>query len=147
MKIAMGSDHGGFALKEEIKNFVMQQGHTVEDVGTYDTDSCNYAEYGYKVAKKVAMGACERGIVVCGTGIGISIAANKVKGIRAALCSDEFSAEMTRLHNDANILALGQRVVGVGLALNIVKKFLDTDFEGGRHTLRVETLSKIENME
>ena len=136
--IAIGCDHGGFALKQEIQEHLSSRGLEYKDFGTYTTDSCDYPSYGEAVARAIVSGECERGIVICGTGIGMSIAANKVNGIRCALCSDCFSAEMTRLHNDANMLALGARVLGPGLALKIVDIFLDTGFEGGRHARRVE---------
>ncbi|MGI6028048.1 MAG: ribose 5-phosphate isomerase B [Candidatus Heteroscillospira sp.] len=142
--IAIGSDHGGFHLKAEVMKHLDELGLEYKDYGTYSEDSCDYPVYGEAVARAVASGECEKGIVICGTGIGISISANKVKGIRAALCSDCFSAEMTRRHNDANILAMGERVLGPGLALKIVDIFLNTPFEGGRHARRVELLSKIE---
>ena len=114
------------------------------DFGTYSSDSCDYPQYGAAVGRAVASGSCERGILICGTGIGISISANKIHGVRAALCGDCFSAEMTRRHNDANIVALGARVVGPGLALKIVDTFLDTEFEGGRHERRVQQMMALE---
>ena len=122
--IAIGSDHGGYALKQAIMKHLEKKGLEYKDYGTYTEDSCDYPIYGEAVARAVSAGECERGIVICGTGIGISMAANKVKGVRAALCGDCYSAEFTRLHNDANILALGARVVGEGLALKIVDTFL-----------------------
>ena len=146
--IAIGSDHGGFALKQEIMKHLEAAGYAYKDYGTYTADSCDYPVYGEAVARAVAGGEAERGILgilICGTGIGISISANKVKGIRAALCGDCYSAEMTRRHNDANILALGARVLGPGLALKIVDTFLTTEFEGGRHARRVALISDIEN--
>ncbi len=142
--IAIASDHGGYDLKCEIIEHLKTRGFAYKDLGTHSNESCDYPEYGVLAAEAVVSGECERGIIVCGTGIGISIAANKVKGIRAALCSDCFSAEMTRRHNDANILALGARVTGAGLALKICDTFLDTEFEGGRHARRVSQLSEIE---
>ena len=136
--IAIGSDHGGFELKEAIKKHLDKRGLEYKDYGTYTKDSCDYPTYGKLVAHAVADGECDRGIIICGTGIGISITANKVKGIRAALCGDCFSAEATRLHNDANILALGARVTAEGLALKIVDTFLDTEFSGDeRHIRRI----------
>lgn len=144
MKIGLGSDHGGLELKNVISEHLMKKGIECEDYGSYTQDSCDYPEYGYKVAKAVMAGECELGIVVCGTGIGISLAANKVEGIRCAVVSDTFSAEMSRAHNDANMLALGERVVGKGLALKIVDTWLATDFEGGRHQLRVDKIMAIE---
>jgi len=143
--IAIGSDHGGFSLKQEIMKHLTARGIEFKDYGTYTTDSCDYPIYGEAVAKAVVSGEADKGILICGTGIGISISANKVKGIRAALCGDCFSAEFTRRHNDANILAMGERVVGPGLACKIVDTFLDTEFEGGRHARRVAMLQDIEN--
>ena len=143
--IAIGSDHGGFALKQEIMAHLRELGLEYRDYGTYTDESCDYPIYGEAVARAVAAGECDRGILICGTGIGISIAANKVKGIRAAVCGDCYSAEMTRRHNDANILAMGARVVGSGLAQKIVDTFLTTEFEGGRHARRVALISDIEN--
>ena len=136
--IALGCDHGGFALKQEIMRFLEEKKISYRDCGTYTKDSCDYPEYARKVAEQIRSGECEKGILICGTGIGISIAANKVKGIRAALCHDCFSAEATRLHNDANILCMGGRVVGPGLALKIVDVFLNTPFSGDeRHIRRI----------
>lgn len=141
--IALGSDHGGFELKQEIMAHLTKRGLEFKDFGTYTPDSCDYPVYGRAVAKAVASGECERGIIICGTGIGISITANKIPGIRAALCGDCFSAEATRLHNDANILALGGRVVGPGLALKIVDTFLDTPFSGDeRHMRRISMIEE-----
>ncbi len=141
--IALGSDHGGFELKQEIMAHLTKRGLEFKDFGTYTPDSCDYPVYGRAVAKAVASGECEKGILICGTGIGISITANKVPGIRAALCTDCFSAEATRLHNDANILALGGRVVGPGLALKIVDTFLDTPFSGDeRHIRRISMIEE-----
>ena len=142
--LAVGSDHGGFALKQEIMKHLTERGIEYHDYGTYSDESCDYPEYGEATARAVASGECDRGIVICGTGIGISLAANKVHGIRCALCGDGYSAEMTRRHNDANMLALGARVLGEGLALKIVDTFLDTPFEGGRHARRIEKLMAIE---
>lgn len=139
--IAIGSDHGGFELKKEVMVHLDARGLEYKDFGTYSDASCDYPVYGKAVAKAVASGECERGIIICGTGIGISIAANKVHGIRAALCGDCFSAEATRQHNDANVLALGARVVGPGLALKIVDTFLDTPFSNSeRHIRRIEMI-------
>ena len=140
--IAIGSDHGGFELKQAIMAHLDKRGLKYKDFGTYDKASCDYPEYGKAVAHAVASGEYERGIIICGTGIGISISANKVPGIRAALCTDCFMAEATRLHNDANILALGGRVVGEGLALKIVDTFLDTPFSNDERHIR--RISKIE---
>ena len=140
--IAIGSDHGGFELKQAIMAHLDKRGLEYKDFGTYDKASCDYPEYGKAVAHAVASGEYERGIIICGTGIGISISANKVPGIRAALCTDCFMAEATRLHNDANILALGGRIVGEGLALKIVDTFLDTPFSNDERHIR--RISKIE---
>lgn len=138
--IALGCDHGGYALMQSVKKHLDELGLEYKDFGTYSTDSCDYPVYAKAAANAVASGECEKGILICGTGIGISIAANKVKGIRAALCSDCFSAEMTRRHNDANMLAMGARVLGEGLALKIVDIFLTTEFDGGRHARRVDMI-------
>ena len=141
--IGIGSDHGGFALKEAIKKHLEERGLEYKDFGTYSSASCDYPVYGRAVAKAVAAGECELGILICGTGIGISITANKVPGIRAALCSDCFSAEATRQHNNANILALGARVLGEGLALKIVDTFLDTPFSNDeRHIRRISMIEE-----
>lgn len=144
MAIAIGSDHGGFRLKQEIIAFFTEQGIAYHDFGTYSTDSVDYPCISKGVATAVAAGEYERGIIICGTGIGVSIAANKVKGIRAALCHDVFSAQMSREHNDANILTLGERVIGPGLALAIVQKWLSSEFAGGRHANRVQLISEME---
>lgn len=143
MKISLGCDHGGYALKEHIKAYLESKGHEVVDCGTYSTDSCDYPIFGEAAARKVQSGECERGIVICTTGIGISIAANKVAGIRCAHCTDPLSAEMTRRHNDANVLALGAGITGPNLAKRMVEVFLNTDFEGGRHARRVAQLDAI----
>jgi len=145
MKIAMGADHGGYLLKNKMKAHLIERGFEIEDVGTFDDTSINYAPIAVKVADKVVSGECDRGILICGTGIGMSMAANKVKGIRAAVCGDCFSAKFTRLHNDANILCMGARVVGEGLAAEICDLFVDTGFEGGRHTARIAEIAEIEN--
>lgn len=144
---AIGSDHGGYALKQEIMKHLSERGIAYRDYGTYSEENCDYPDYGEAVGRAVASGECERGIVVCGTGIGISIAANKVRGVRCALCGDCFSAQMAREHNDANVLALGARVLGPGLALKIVDTFLDSSFAGGRHERRVAKLMAIEGGE
>ena len=140
MKIALGCDHGGYAMKEDIKKQLEGLGHEVKDCGTYSTESCDYPIFGEAAARAVASGECEYGIVVCTTGIGISIAANKVKGIRCALCSEPLSAEMTRRHNDANMLAMGGGLIGNNMADRIVDAFLNTPFEGGRHQRRVDKI-------
>lgn len=145
--IALGADHGGFELKEAIKKHLEEKGIEVKDFGTHSADSVDYALIANEVGKSVAAGECERGILCCGTGIGISMAANKVKGIRAACCSDYFSAKYTRLHNDANILCMGGRVVGVGLGLELADVFLETEFEGGRHQRRIDQITAIEKGE
>ena len=145
MKISIGSDHGAFAMKEYIKQYLTEQGHQVVDCGTYSTDSCDYADFAKAAAQLVASGDCDRGIVMCTTGIGISIAANKVRGIRCALCSEPYSAEMTRRHNDANMLAMGGALIGPNMADRIVDVFLGTEFEGGRHARRVGKIMAIEN--
>lgn len=141
--IAIGCDHGGFALKQEVMRHLDELGLAYKDFGTYSEESCDYPIYGEAVARAVAGGEYERGILICGTGIGISISANKVKGIRAALCGDCYSAEMTRRHNDANVLALGAGITGPNLAKRMVEVFLNTDFEGGRHARRVAQLDAI----
>ena len=144
MKIAIGCDHGAFELKQEIIKFLESENHEVKDFGTYTKDSCDYPDIALPVAEAVAAKEYEFGILVCGTGIGIGIAANKVPGIRAALCSDTFSAHATREHNNANILTMGQRVVGGGLALDIVKTFITSKFEGDRHQNRIDKITSIE---
>ena len=145
--IAIGADHGGYELKEEIKKWLDVQNIQYKDFGTYDTNSVDYPDIAEPLAKDVASGKFEKGILCCGTGIGISIAANKVKGIRAACCSDYFSAKFTRLHNDANVLCMGGRVVGPGLAIEMVDIFLNTEFEGGRHIERINKIKRIEDSE
>ena len=142
--LAIGSDHGGFALKQAIMKHLEERGLAYKDYGTYTEASCDYPDFGRAVAQAVAAGEAEFGIIICGTGIGISITANKVPGIRAALCGDCFSAEATRSHNDANVLALGARVVGEGLALKIVDTFLDTPFSNDeRHIRRIKKIEGI----
>lgn len=139
--IGIGCDHGGFVLKQEIIKYLSENNIEFNDFGCYSEESVDYPEYARKVANAVADGTCEKGILICGTGIGISIAANKVKGIRAAICHDTFSARATRLHNDANILAMGGRVVGPGLALDIVDIFLNTEFSNEeRHIRRIKEI-------
>lgn len=140
MKIALGCDHGGFELKETIKRFLIEKGYEVTDKGCNSTDSVDYPKYGKLVGHSVASKETDKGILICGTGIGISLAANKVKGIRAALCSNTTVAKLTREHNDANILSLGARITGDVLALDIVNTFLTTEFEGGRHQKRVDQI-------
>ncbi len=145
--IALACDHSALEFKKEIMALLESRGLEYKDYGTYTTDSCHYPVFGARAAKAVASGECDRGIVICGTGIGISLAANKVKGIRCALCSDPYSAKMTRAHNDANMLAMGARVIGIELAKTIVEAWLDTPFEGGRHQTRVDMLTALENGE
>ena len=144
MKISMGCDHGGYRLKEQIKEYLTAQGHEVTDCGCHSLDSCDYPEFGAAAARLVASGVCQSGIVICTTGIGISITANKVKGVRCALCADPLSAEMTRKHNDANVLAMGAGMLGVNMAQRIVDTFLTTAFEGGRHQRRVDGIAAVE---
>jgi ribose 5-phosphate isomerase B len=145
MKIAIGSDHAGLSLKNEVVKHLERRGIEFKDFGTFTEDSTDYPDYAEEVAEEVAAKNFDFGILVCGTGIGISIAANKVPGIRAALCSDTFSAHSSREHNDANILALGARVLGIGLALDIVDNFLNASFLGDRHLKRVNKITAIEN--
>ena len=141
--IAIGSDHGGFELKGEIIRHLESRGVEYRDLGTYSAESCDYPVYAKAVARAVLSGKCEKGIIICGTGIGVSITANKFRGIRAALCGDCFSAEATRLHNDANVLTLGARVTGPGLAIKIVDTFLDTPFSGDeRHIRRISMIEE-----
>ena len=147
MIIAIGSDHGGFNLKEEIKKMLTEQNVEFHDFGTHSAQSIDYPEIVSKIGQAVVAGEYTRGIIICGTGIGVSIAANKIKGIRAALCHDEFSAQMSREHNDANILTMGERVIGPGLACMIVSTWLKTDFAGGRHARRVDKISALEEQE
>ena len=143
--IAIGSDHGGFDLKEQVKKHLVERGFEVKDFGCFDKSSVDYPDFDVAAAKAVADGTCEKGIVVCTTGIGISIAANKVKGIRCALCSEPLGAKMTRLHNDANMLALGGGVIGVNMGLEIVDTFLDTPFSGEeKHSRRINKISQLE---
>lgn len=142
--VGIGSDHGGFKLKGEIIKYFIEKGIEYKDYGTYDCNSVDYPDYGLAVAEAVRSGECEKGVIICGTGLGISISANKVPGIRAALCTDNFSARMSREHNNANILALGERVVGPGLAIDILETWLKAEFQGGRHKTRVDKISAIE---
>ena len=144
MKVAIASDHGGFVLKGKILEYLEKKGIEVKDMGTYQCASVDYPEFGEKVALAVVEGGFDRGICICGTGIGIGIAANKVPGIRAALCHDTFSARHSREHNDANVLCMGERVIGPGLAMDIVDIWLSTDFAGGRHAKRVDKITQIE---
>lgn len=144
MLVAIGSDHGGFNLKEEIKKMFVEQNIQFQDLGTHSAESIDYPEIAQKVGQAVVSKECTCGIIICGTGIGVSIAANKIKGIRAALCHDVFSAQMSREHNDANILTMGERVIGPGLACLIVSTWLKTEFAGGRHGRRVDKISQLE---
>lgn len=144
MKIAIGSDHGGLELKKEIMEYLKGKGIEIKNFGTFTEDSCDYPDFALNVAEEVVAKNYDFGILVCGTGIGIGIAANKVPGVRAALCSDTFSAHACREHNNANILTLGQRTIGLGLALDIVDTFLNSEFQGGRHQKRIDKISEIE---
>ena len=145
MKITIGSDHGAVQLKEEVKMVLKEYGDVeVKDVGTFGTDSVDYPDIAEKVCGDVVSGKADRGIVLCGTGIGISIASNKIKGIRCALCNDVYSAKMSRQHNNANVLAMGGRVLGFGPAGEIVRAFVTTEFEGGRHERRVNKIMALE---
>jgi ribose 5-phosphate isomerase B len=143
--IAIASDHAGYGLKQEIMNWLDQKGYEYHDYGCYSTESCDYPDFAHAAAKAVASGVCDKGILICGTGIGIGIAANKVKGIRCATCHDCFSAEATRLHNDANMIAMGARVIGPGLALKVIETFLTTPFSGEeRHIRRINKIEQID---
>lgn len=145
MKIVIGCDHAGFSIKKAVKEHILAKGYEVEDVGTYSADSCHYPLYAHAAAEKILSGECQLGILICGTGIGMSMAANKHPGIRAACCSDVFSARLTREHNDANMLCFGERVVGIGLALDLVDTFLGATYmNSGNHPIRVAMLSEIE---
>lgn len=145
MKIAVACDHGGYRLKNVLINEMKEQGYEVVDYGCYNEESCDYPDYASQAAKAVASGECDKGVVVCGTGIGVSITCNKIDGIRCALVHDVFSAKATRAHNDSNILAMGQRVIGEGLALEILNTWLHTEYEGGRHDVRIKKLMDLEN--
>jgi ribose 5-phosphate isomerase B len=143
MKIAIGSDHGGFELKEKIRSLLIGLGHEVRDLGCYSPDSVDYPIQGREVAKSVASDQCERGVLVCGTGIGMSIVANRIPGVRATLCHDLFTARMSREHNDSNILCMGGRVIDHGLAEEMVKVWLMTPFKGGRHSRRINMIDSL----
>jgi RpiB/LacA/LacB family sugar-phosphate isomerase len=145
MKVVIGCDHAGYDYKARVVEELRTLGHEVIDVGTNGTASVDYPDFGIAAGQAVASGQAERGIVICGTGIGISISANKVKGIRCALCHDHFTAQMTRLHNDANIVAFGSRVIGIEVALDIIRTFLSTPFEGGRHVNRLDKIRAFED--
>jgi len=141
--IVIGSDHAGYALKEKVKSFVSERGVEVEDIGTFSEDSVDYPDFGIKVASSVSDGSFERGILICGSGLGMSMVANRFQNVRAALCNDLFSAIMSRRHNDSNVLILGGRIVGETLAQEIVKAWLETPFDGGRHQSRIEKFNLI----
>jgi len=145
MKIAIGSDHRGFDVKRRLVSFLSQLSHEVVDVGTAGLESCDYPDFAYEVAKRVSGKEVDRGILICGTSIGMCITANKVRGVRAAPCHDSITAEMSRRHNDANVLCLSADLLGEGLIERMVRLWLETDFEGGRHARRVEKITKIEN--
>lgn len=145
MKIALGCDHAGYRLKEAVKNHLQNKNREIYDFGTFDETSIDYPDIAYTVAENVALGEFDFGIIVCGTGVGVSITANKIRGVRAALCGDTFTARSAREHNNANILTMGARVTGSGLALDIVEAFLDAEFSGGRHHTRVEKIKLYEN--
>lgn len=144
MKIGIGNDHSALELKAEIIEFVKSKGHEIVDFGTNSSESCDYPKYGEAVGRAVVSGEVDCGILICGTGLGISLAANKVKGVRAAVCSEPFTAKMSRAHNNCNVLAFGARVVGAELAKMIVETWLETEFEGGRHQRRVDLIMEIE---
>jgi len=144
VKVAIGCDHAGVDLKHEVARFLREQGHEVADFGTEGTESVDYPDFARRVAEAVRSGQAERGVLICGTGIGMSIAANKVPGVRAALCHDVYSARLTREHNDANVLTMGARVIGPGLAVEIAKAFFGGEFAGGRHARRVDKIAQIE---
>lgn len=144
MKIALACDHGGLNLKKAVIKYLEENGYEYKDYGTNTTDSCDYPDFALPAAEAVASGECDKGILICSTGIGVSMVANKVPGVRCAHCHDDYCAKFTRLHNDANVLAMGEKVVGVGYALQIVETFLTTQFEGGRHQRRVDKITAIE---
>ena len=143
-EIAIGSDHAGYGLKCEVVNYLKEKGVELIEMGCMDGSSCDYPVVAKEVCEKITDGTVEKAILICGTGIGISMAANKVRGIRAALCTDAYTAKYTRLHNDANVLCMGGRVTGAGVALEMVDVFLETEFEGGRHQRRVDLITEIE---
>lgn len=147
MKIGIGNDHSALEMKAEIIDLLKEKGHEIIDYGTDSSESCDYPVYGEKVARAVAAGEVDQGILICGTGLGMALAANKVKGIRAAVCSEPFTAKMARAHNNCNILSFGARVIGPELAKMIVETWLDTEFEGERHQRRVDLITAIENKE
>ncbi|BAU22663.1 ribose 5-phosphate isomerase [Caldimicrobium thiodismutans] len=143
MKIVIASDHAGFFLKEKIKDFLINENYLVEDVGTHSSVSVDYPEYGFKAIQKLLNGEADRGILICGTGIGMSIIANRFSKIRAALCHEPFSAQMARRHNNANVLVLGGRLIGDGMAVEVVRAFLETEFDGGRHERRINLIDEL----
>lgn len=145
MEIAIGSDHAAFSFKEEIKIYLEGKGYNIKDFGAYGPERVDYCDFGFAVGEYVVSGECEKGMVFCGSGIGISISANKVKGIRAVVCSEPYSAKLSREHNDTNILAIGARVVGIELAKMIIDEWLSAEFEGGRHAGRINKISDYEN--
>lgn len=144
-KIVIGCDHAAVDMKNTVREHLLSRGFEVADVGTYTSDSCNYPVFAHRACVKVQNGEADMGILICGTGIGMSLVANKHKGIRAACCSDTFSARLTRQHNDANFLCFGARVVGIGLAFDLVDAFVDAEFEGGKHAARVDMITAVEN--
>ena len=145
MKLAIGNDHAAYEMKLEIKEYLEAKGHEVIDFGTHSTESCNYPEFGEAVGKAVANKEVDGGVLICGTGIGISISANKVKGVRAAVCSEPVSAALTKKHNNANVIAFGARIVGIEMAKAIVDAWLEAEYEGGRHQKRIDMMMEIEN--
>lgn len=145
MKIAMGNDHTAIEMKEAVKEHLLERGYEVTDLGTNSAESCDYPEYGEMVGRAVASGETDLGIVICGTGVGISLAANKVRGIRACVCSEPYTAKLARMHNNANVLAFGARVIGIEMAKMITDEWLNAGYEGGRHQRRVDMLMDIEN--
>jgi ribose 5-phosphate isomerase B len=142
--IAIGSDHAAFLFKEQVREYLLSKGYDVHDYGAYGLERVDYCDYGFRVGEAVARGICENGLLFCGTGVGISISANKVKGIRAVVCSEPYSAKLSRQHNDTNVLALGSRVVGIELAKMIIDTWLTTEFEGGRHSGRINKITEYE---
>lgn len=144
-KIVIGCDHAATELKDIVREHLTARGFAVTDVGTYTAESCNYPVFAHRACTKIQNGEADLGILICGTGIGMSLVANKHRGIRAACCSDTFSARLTRQHNDANVLCFGARVVGMGLALDLVDNFIDTEFEGGKHAVRIDMITAVEN--
>ena len=144
MKVAIGCDHGGINLKPVLVDYLNKKGIEFKDFGTFNKDSIDYNEFGFNVAKAVASSEFDFGVLICGTGIGMSIVANKVKGVRCGHCHDVFSAKATRQHNDANVIAFGERIIGAGIMLDIVEAFLTTEFEGGRHVARIDTIKSVE---